>query len=71
MDYQVQPDVWFTGNDKYPPQFGKKVCIDWSKSTIRMSLIVYPSHNHPNIKKQVQTQVAWLHLADSMLDFDH
>lgn len=69
MDYRESPTVWYKGDDRYPPQFGKKICIDWSKNKIRMSLILYPKNNHPNIKKEIQTYVEWFDLGHILLDF--
>ena len=70
-DYQFQPEVWYKGDDRYPPQFGKKICIDWSRDKLRMSLILYPRQNHPNVKKKIQTHVEWIPLLSDLLDFDY
>lgn len=40
MDYRATPTVIFLGNERYPKQPAQKICIDYGKRTIRMSLFV-------------------------------
>ena len=57
--------AWHPGDDTFPPQFVKVFALipnDYGEITgISFSGEVYPSENHPNIKKKVQrrTRTAW------------
>lgn len=58
----LEPPVVEYIGDKYQQGFAEKVCIDYSKQKIRVSLIKIK--NHPNVKKQQQREVVWFKFAD-------
>ena len=39
--YRTEPNITFLGNEMYPNQRAEKICIDYSKRKVRMSLVLH------------------------------
>lgn len=42
MNYQYEPFIIFRGDEQFERQVGGKICLDYSKRIVRMSLVLRP-----------------------------